>query len=104
MAKKRAKKKTGTRPRHRVRGIRVVGREPVAERALLARVDRALAKSGQSIRRCRPESRAFPSLGRYYTIDLATARVIRKGIDLEQYARELGLLRDDEELADAGGA
>lgn len=93
MAKKRTAKKKRTTRR---KGIRVVGLTPVAERALHARVDRLLEKSGKSIRRCRPESRAFPSLGRYYTIDLATGRVERRDIDLAEYARSLGVLADDE--------
>lgn len=82
-----AKKKTA-------KAIRV----PVLERALLARVNRTIEPDGRSVRRCRPGTRPFEVLGRYHLADLETMAVIEADIDLENYARELGLLADHEYL------
>ena len=73
---------------------------PVTERALFSRCNRALAKDGESLRRCRADSPAANELGRYYTIDLHAGRVEAKHIELDELARELGVLADHEELAE----
>jgi hypothetical protein len=66
---------------------------PVAERALVARINRKLAKHGESLRRCPPSSRWHLELGDYYAIDLNVNAVVRQRIPLESWGRELGCLR-----------
>jgi hypothetical protein len=73
---------------------------PVAERALVARIDRTLRKEGQAIRRCRQDSRSAASLGRYYLIDGSLNAVTATHVDIESLGRELGLLKAWERLAE----
>lgn len=68
----------------------------ISERALLARINRAL--SGEILKKCRIDSRQWSSLGDYYTVDLNSNAVIHTDIDLEAYGRELGCLEEYEEL------
>lgn len=73
---------------------------PVSERALFARVARALEKDGEILRRCRSDSRWINDLGRYYTVQQSPSNSIsRMHLDLEREARELQLLRPSEQLA-----
>ena len=71
----------------------------VSERALFARVDRALNKDEERLRRCRVGSRSYHELGDYYTINWRGNWIASKDVDLERLARELGVLKDYEELA-----
>jgi len=71
---------------------------PVAERALVARINRVLAKSDEGLRRCRDGSRAFSELGRYYTVNFNRNLIVRKDHDLEELGRELNVLADFETL------
>jgi hypothetical protein len=73
---------------------------PVSERALFARINRALAKDGEGLRRCRRNSRAWPELGDYYVINVNKNWITGKQIDLEGYGRELKVLADFEELSE----
>jgi hypothetical protein len=69
---------------------------PVGERALLQRLNRALAKDGQKICKSRGSE-----LGPYYTVDLARGAVVTKELDIIRFAREVGILREWEAVADA---
>jgi hypothetical protein len=71
----------------------------ISERALFARVNRKLAKEFQSIRRCRADTRAWPSLGDLFLVDFRDNAVLGHDIDLEGFARELGVMEPWEELA-----
>jgi hypothetical protein len=71
---------------------------PVTERALFARVSRALAKDGLVLKRCRADSRWSAELGYYYTVDATRNLIDSKHIDLVQWAREMKLLAEYEEL------
>jgi hypothetical protein len=73
---------------------------PVSERALAARINRALAKQGQTLRRCRADSRWHRELGDYYAIDVDRNTCADTDIDLEALGREMGVLREFEKLAD----
>jgi hypothetical protein len=73
---------------------------PVAERALMARVNRALAKKNQAMQRCRQESRSFHNLGRYYIIDFSRNCLLHSDVDIEAFARQMGILRAYEVLDD----
>jgi len=75
---------------------------PVTERALFARVDRTLRKRGEMLRRSRVGStRALLDVGRYYVLDVDRGAVVGHNINLEKYARELGVMQDFESLVDA---
>lgn len=61
----------------------------VSQRALLARINRRLARSCESIRLCRPSSRWFGDLGRVYSVDHVRNQINGSHIDLESRGREL---------------
>jgi hypothetical protein len=62
-------------------------------------VRRAFGKRGESFHVCR-EGRWENDLGRYYTVDLSSNCVASKHLGLEETARDLGVLKPDEVLAD----
>jgi hypothetical protein len=72
----------------------------VAERALLARINRLLAGSGERIVRSRPlrgklfrGKPVYPDVGRYYRVSGKVRAVVGRDLDLGALARELGLLK-----------
>lgn len=71
---------------------------PVSHRALEARVKRALEKDGQTLKKCREDSRWYNELGEHYTVDVELNCVNAKHVDLEAWARELGVLKDFESV------
>lgn len=76
------------------------GKVLVSERALFSRINRVLLKDGETIRRCRTDSRSYHNLGSYYTVDFSRNAVVDSMIDLEEYGREIGVLRPFEAMAD----
>jgi len=60
--------------------------------ALAARVRRRLARERQLLRHCWPWDPRLAELGRWYLIAAHTHEVIAKRVDLEQLARDLGVL------------
>ena len=73
----------------------------VSERALFARVQRALFRQQQChLRRSREGSKLAWNLGCYYAIDGQRYLVARTHIDLAMVARELGVLQSHERLSD----
>lgn len=71
---------------------------PVAERALLARVNRRLAKDGKTLRRNRPTDARLETMGRFCLIDTGRGAVGEHHVDLETLARQLGVLHDWEKI------
>lgn len=69
---------------------------PVSERALVARINRALAKQSEKLRRCRKNARGFNDLGAYYLLDGNT--VIATHVNIEALGHELNVLGDGETL------
>jgi hypothetical protein len=72
----------------------------VAERALLARINRALAGIGERIIRSRPirgklfrGKPVYPEVGHYYRVSGKARAVVARDVDLGAAARELGLLK-----------
>lgn len=65
---------------------------PVSERALLARINRKLAKDGEKLLRCKQSSRAYAELGDYYIVDTGANVILSKNCDLECIGRESGVL------------
>ena len=68
------------------------------ERAIEARVRRALQAEGQVLRKPRG-NRERQELGDYFTADGHTGNLDRWHCNLEQLARECGVLRADEVIA-----
>jgi hypothetical protein len=64
---------------------------PVTERALLVRVNRKLTKEGQE-RLKATKGKARETLGDYYLLDLRRNQVKATHVQLEPYARKLGVL------------
>ena len=78
-------------------------RVPVSERALVQRINRALAKDEWEpppILKKTRGARALVDLGEFYVIDQRRNLIVEKDVDLERYGRELGALEDWEELAE----
>ena len=74
---------------------------PVTTRALIQRINRALAKEDEMLRKS--SKRAVADLGEYYIVDVSRNAVGRHGFnhgDLEPLARELGVMSDFEKLED----
>jgi len=71
----------------------------VSERALLGRINRRLAKDEEVLKKCRPDSRWYHDLGAYYGVGVRTNSICYQHIDLEEFGRELGVLRPFEALA-----
>ena len=71
----------------------------VTERAIFARLNRVLANLPipERLHRCPERSRWLQDLGRYYADD-SQAHLTRTHIQLAAFAREMGVLRDDEAL------
>ena len=72
---------------------------PVSQRALIQRINRALAKENEALKAARSE-RDRQQLGNYFVIDLHRNTVQAQHVDLEALARELGVLKPYEALAD----
>lgn len=70
----------------------------VSERAIVARINRKLAKEMQSLRRCREDSRGFNDLGSFYILDLHRNSVEAMHVDVKKLARELDVIADFETI------
>jgi hypothetical protein len=71
-------------------------KKPVTERALVARINRALAKEHKALRRCRKDARGFDFHGAYYLLDGNT--VIDTHVNIEALGRKLSVLGGHETL------
>jgi hypothetical protein len=69
---------------------------PVSERAVLVRVNRRLARDGERLKKWRP--RNGWKMGWYYQVDVNRNWIRDDQIELEAFARELGVLGVDEEM------
>ncbi len=65
----------------------------VSERALFARISRAVRKDEMLLRRCRKDNRDYHYLGDYYTVLLSSSGLAYRNLDLEDYGREVGALK-----------
>jgi hypothetical protein len=65
---------------------------PVTERALLVRVNRKLTKERQESLKA-AKGKARETLGAYYLLDLRRNEVKATNVQLEPYARKLGVLK-----------
>jgi len=69
----------------------------VTKRAIMQRINRALAKQGELLRANRSSSYQH-DLGHYYVIDLRLNAVVGKDVDLTELGKELGVLKDWESV------
>ena len=74
-------------------------KKAVSERALLARINRKLAKDDQKLLKCRADTRAHTELGDWYIVRQSTNSVEAVQVDLEQLAQELKCIRSFEALS-----
>lgn len=68
----------------------------MTERTLILLLRRKLAAQGCWLLTCRPATKSYRKLGRYYAVHQGTNRVHRTHIDLVEYGRETGVLKPDE--------
>ena len=73
-------------------------KKKVSERALMARINRKLAREQQQLMKCKQDSRDHAALGDYYLVDLATNSITAQNMDLGDLGRELECLAGYEEL------
>ncbi len=73
---------------------------PVTPRALLARINRKLAKDYEAVRCCREDARGFRDLGRYYLLNTYQNRIIDTHLDLKDFARSHECIRVHEALVE----
>ena len=78
-------------------------KKPVTSRALYARIKRHLEKDGIKLCASREGTRTHQDFGRYYSISLTDNAIETKDIDLEELGRELGILKDWEEVGEDNG-
>lgn len=71
---------------------------PVTRRALFQRVNRALEKEGRCLRTFRGGSKAGDWLGDLFIVDVKLNVPVEGDCDLEELARELGVLKPFERL------
>lgn len=69
---------------------------PVSERALLQRLNRKLRADGEVIKRAR--GNVWTTLGDYYVVDVERNCIAQHHVDVEDLARELGVLQPWESL------
>lgn len=80
-----------------------VYREPrlsTSRRGVEKRVSRLLAQTGEYLRKCSARSRWYSSLGDYYLTNAASGFVVSTHQDLEDLARELGVIAEGQTIAD----
>jgi hypothetical protein len=70
----------------------------VTTRALVQRINRLLAKDDQMLKKTREKSRWFSETGEYFIINFNQNAIVAKHVDLEKLGRELGALKDYEEI------
>jgi hypothetical protein len=69
----------------------------ISTRALLARVNRALAAEGQIFRRSRGK-KLKAQLGEWHILDKTKGEIAARDLDIEQWARDRNLLQSWEEI------
>jgi hypothetical protein len=69
----------------------------ISERALMARVNRALAESHEMVKKTRGVY-AMRDLGEYYLLNFNRNAIMKQNLDLEEFARQIKVLRPYEKL------
>jgi hypothetical protein len=71
-----------------------------ARRAVERRVARRLAPDGLMLRKCNPRSRWYCNLGDYYVCRADDRLLVDSHLDLDNLAREVGVLTADQAVID----
>jgi hypothetical protein len=74
----------------------------VSERALIQRLNRKLKENDLIVKKTRPNSKSWSTLGDYYVIDLNLNGIVDRGLDaddLEKMGREKKVLADWETVS-----
>ena len=74
-------------------------KKSVAERTVLARLNRKLAKDNQQMFRARETDQSFNDTGRFYVVSMDTNAITATHCDMEGWAREESALKDWEQIA-----
>lgn len=72
---------------------------PVSQRAIMARIKRALAKEGKALKISRSHMER-EHYGDAFVIDLGMTQAVKAHVDLKELALELGVLKAYEEMTD----
>lgn len=75
-------------------------KRPVSEKALIARINRKLKHENESLKKTRPDSKWINDLGDYYLVHTLLNTIEAQHINLDEFAREIGVLADFEKIAD----
>lgn len=70
---------------------------PISERALFQRLSRTLGKKGERLKSNNRPGPA-PDIGNYFIVSLERMSVVKTHVDLEELARELGILKPYERV------
>ncbi len=70
---------------------------PVSERAIIQRINRKLKPDLEAVKVARSE-RMRLDVGQFYVIDYRMNAIIHHDVDLEQWGRDLGVLKPWEEV------
>jgi len=73
----------------------------VSDRALMARINRKLAKEGQKLKKTQPTSKWASELGEFYIVDEKLNTIDATHVDLEKLASELSVLKAGERIGEA---
>jgi hypothetical protein len=73
---------------------------PISRRALIARINRKLANDGWETLKIARGWNAIHNLGEMYLLDVHRNAVTQTNVDLEDFAKEHGVLQDWEQLED----
>jgi hypothetical protein len=71
----------------------------VSEHAVAARVNRALRKQGEALKRPR-SGRGFQELGQYYIVDTDSNFIVSTHVDIVDLAREMNVMAPYETVAE----
>jgi hypothetical protein len=70
----------------------------VSERALIQRLNRALAKDDEILKKSRPRE-GYNQVGDFYVVDFYKGYIVEMDVDIEALARKKGVLAKWEALA-----
>ena len=70
---------------------------PVSLGAVLQRINRKLKDDGQKLKPAR-SVRMMQEVGAYYVLDTSSNGILHKGVNVEKFAREAGVLEPWEEV------
>jgi hypothetical protein len=74
-------------------------RVPVTTRALVQRINRRIAGDDEVLKAARGD-KARQEVGDYYIVDSRIGALVHRDVDLEAYAREIGVLQKHERLSE----